>query len=449
MNSPRESQSPRKEKTQSANSEVALIGLHSLNKTFNVIKIVGQGHFGKVFKAENKFDHRIFAIKQIRINPKGELDKVLQEVENLSKVGKNKNIVKYIDCFLVQEKWEEEEEEDLFDDSSSSNSYSDNILDLKDPSSSFINFTHDASFLQKVENTNNNSISRRSLRIKSKQNAEKVSLNSPPSTITCLCIKMEFCDFTLEQLLEALRVNKPLYSDFPQLFNNVSSFVNFKGNKMNFKFGAFCPLYIIYQLLEGLIFIHDLGIVHRDLKPANIFIMQNGKVKIGDFGLSKDLSKESGLTNLYAAGTRFYMAPEFMQAERGDLGEGVFLPPADMFSLGMVIVRLLAHVDMEESELFRVNDRLRHNPDRELGTFFRRENLADIAAGTTKGNLSSKTRLTYLPLLINFLKECLSSLLSTKPSSRFTAHEAKGRADITFNEIFSGNDYFRPKIGGK
>ena len=44
------------------------------------------GHFGKVFKVENKFDHRTFALKQIKIHPKEDLEKVLQEVENLSKV---------------------------------------------------------------------------------------------------------------------------------------------------------------------------------------------------------------------------------------------------------------------------------------------------------------------------------------------------------------------------
>ena len=40
---------------------------------------------------ENKFDHRTFALKQIKIHPKEDLDKVLKEVENLSKV-KTKNV---------------------------------------------------------------------------------------------------------------------------------------------------------------------------------------------------------------------------------------------------------------------------------------------------------------------------------------------------------------------
>ena len=77
---------------------------------------------------ENKFDHRTFALKQIKIHPREDLDKVLKEVENLSKVKTknvtmiflsiafceyafplfvkvcaNKNVVKYLDCFLVQD----------------------------------------------------------------------------------------------------------------------------------------------------------------------------------------------------------------------------------------------------------------------------------------------------------------------------------------------------------
>ena len=42
-------------------------------------------------EVENKFDHRTFALKQIKIHPREDLDKVLKEVENLSKV-KTKNV---------------------------------------------------------------------------------------------------------------------------------------------------------------------------------------------------------------------------------------------------------------------------------------------------------------------------------------------------------------------
>ena len=52
------------------------------------------------------------------------------------------------------------------------------------------------------------------------------------------------------------------------------------------------------------------------------------------------------------------MAPEFLT--EGETSGG-FLPSADMFSLGMVMVRLLTAVSMAESEQLRLNDRLRRD----------------------------------------------------------------------------------------
>ena len=158
---------------------------------------------------------------------------------------------------------------------------------------------------------------------------------------------MEFCDFTLDQLMSTMKTNRSKYTSTQDLFANAHLLVEeFKEDKINAKFGVFSPLFILKQLLEGLSFIHKLDIVHRDLKPANIFVMNNGNVKIGDFGLSKDLSKESGLSKLYAAGTRFYMAPEFASShqnyDRCPEDEVVF-PPADMYSLGMMSCKPLLY----------------------------------------------------------------------------------------------------------
>ena len=114
------------------------------------------GHFGRVFKVKNKFDQRIFAIKQIRINPREDLKKVLQEVENLSKVGKHKNVVKYLDCFLIQEDGEFDHEEA----GSVSNDYAStqNSNSYPNDTSSFINFDNDISNLQQVKKASDRNI---------------------------------------------------------------------------------------------------------------------------------------------------------------------------------------------------------------------------------------------------------------------------------------------------
>jgi len=59
---------------------------------------------------------------------------------------------------------------------------------------------------------------------------------------------------------------------------------------------------IAIQILKAARFAHRRGIVHRDLKPANLF-MEDGVVKIGDYGLSKIISAEQGSEHSESIGT--------------------------------------------------------------------------------------------------------------------------------------------------
>jgi serine/threonine protein kinase len=91
--------------------------------------------------------------------------------------------------------------------------------------------------------------------------------------------------------------------------------------------------------------LHNLGIVHRDLKPANVLIMEDGELRLSDFGLVKDLMSRHELdmsatmeapprTSTGAVlGTRHYMAPE---QERGEEVEA----PADVYALGVLLAEL-------------------------------------------------------------------------------------------------------------
>src|SRR5262249_25050211 len=62
-------------------------------------------------------------------------------------------------------------------------------------------------------------------------------------------------------------------------------------------------------LAKAVGYLHDHGIVHRDLKPGNIFI-ENGLVKVGDYGLCKFISGSQRNAQTQSVGTVHYMAPE-------------------------------------------------------------------------------------------------------------------------------------------
>ena len=74
------------------------------------------------------------------------------------------------------------------------------------------------------------------------------------------------------------------------------------------------------------------NIIHRDIKPENIFVSENGKFKLGDFGIAKTVEKTTG--GLSKKGTYTYMAPEVYKGE--SYGASV-----DIYSLGIVLYRFM------------------------------------------------------------------------------------------------------------
>lgn len=77
-------------------------------------------------------------------------------------------------------------------------------------------------------------------------------------------------------------------------------------------------------------------ILHRDLKPGNIFMDSAQNIKIGDFGLAKELGSESkfATTNV---GTPFYMSPEMINEQK-------YNEKSDIWALGCLLYELCALV---------------------------------------------------------------------------------------------------------
>src|SRR5262245_36584460 len=92
---------------------------------------------------------------------------------------------------------------------------------------------------------------------------------------------------------------------------------------------------IAAQVAEGLAHAHDHGVVHRDIKPANIMVVQNGPVKITDFGIARMRASSHELTQTgMMLGSPKYMSPEQVIGKRAD-------HRSDLFSLGVILYEML------------------------------------------------------------------------------------------------------------
>ncbi|MBD1229375.1 serine/threonine protein kinase [Xenorhabdus griffiniae] len=90
----------------------------------------------------------------------------------------------------------------------------------------------------------------------------------------------------------------------------------------------------VRQIIKGVKTIHDNSYVHRDLKPANILKYSDGRYKISDFGLVKDLNHVRAEVKTKfqpnGIGTDGYRAPEITES-------GLFSNQSDIFAIGQVI----------------------------------------------------------------------------------------------------------------
>ena len=91
---------------------------------------------------------------------------------------------------------------------------------------------------------------------------------------------------------------------------------------------------IMEAILSGLAAAHKNGIVHRDLKPENVLLADDGRIKIGDFGLARAASANTATGNALL-GTIAYLSPELVT-------RGVADTRSDIYAVGIMLYEMLA-----------------------------------------------------------------------------------------------------------
>ncbi|KJX93338.1 WEE protein kinase [Zymoseptoria brevis] len=139
------------------------------------------------------------------------------------------------------------------------------------------------------------------------------------------------------ELVDEWEVKNHLYIQTEYCENgNLKDFLQqtgFKGRLDDFRIWK-----ILLELSQGIKSIHDANFIHLDLKPANIFIDWEGVLKIGDFGLASTWPAPHGLDG---EGDREYIGPEVLS--------GRFDKPADIFSLGMIMLEIAGNIVLPDN----------------------------------------------------------------------------------------------------
>ena len=94
-------------------------------------------------------------------------------------------------------------------------------------------------------------------------------------------------------------------------------------------------VHFISQILQALDHAHRNGVVHRDIKPQNIMLLDNGQLRMMDFGIARISRAENQLLAGKAMGSVHYISPEQARGE-------VTGPQSDIYSVGVMMYEMLS-----------------------------------------------------------------------------------------------------------
>ncbi|XP_023122857.2 serine/threonine-protein kinase ICK isoform X1 [Amphiprion ocellaris] len=130
------------------------------------------------------------------------------------------------------------------------------------------------------------------------------------------------------KLKEVIRENDHLYFIFEYMKENLYQLMKDRTRL----FPESAVRNIMFQILQGLAFIHKHGFFHRDMKPENLLCMGPELVKIADFGLAREIRSRPPYTDYVS--TRWYRAPEVL------LRSTSYSSPIDQWAVGCIMAEL-------------------------------------------------------------------------------------------------------------
>ncbi|XP_030749308.1 serine/threonine-protein kinase dyf-5-like isoform X2 [Sitophilus oryzae] len=133
------------------------------------------------------------------------------------------------------------------------------------------------------------------------------------------------------KLKEVIRENDVLYFVFEYMQENLYQLI--KDRRVPYPEATVRNM--LYQILQGLAFIHRHGFFHRDLKPENILCSGPDLVKIADFGLVREIRSRPPYTDYVS--TRWYRAPEVL------LHSTTYSSPIDLWAVGCIAAEVYTY----------------------------------------------------------------------------------------------------------